>query len=136
MEEYSVINNRKRAIIALVHSLFFLSLASWMLANAAETKPIWLANGAVGPFVMLVIYAIVSTILIQLTRISGCAKERLYFGFCASSATLGLLRSIFGDSSLHVGLYLRVAMLLCGVVTGIWILLGFSKVVPTAENQA
>lgn len=134
MDEFSVINNRKRSIIALIHSFFFMSLALRTLAIGSEAKPIWLANGAVGPYVMLAIYAIVSAILIQLVRVSGCTRERLYFAFCASSATLGLLRAVFGDSSLHVGQYLRVAMLLCGVVTGIWILLGFSRVVPATEN--
>jgi len=136
MGQYTVINSRKRAIIALIHSVFFLSLASRTLAIGTGAQAIWLANGAVGPYVMLGIYAIVSTILIQLVRVSGCVRERLYFGFCASSATLGLLRAIFGDSSLHVGQYLRVVMLLCGVVTGIWILLGFLKIERVAENEA
>ena len=136
MGQYTVINSRKRAIIALIHSVFFLSLASRTLAIGTGAQAIWLANGAVGPYVMLGIYAIVSTILIQLVRVSGCVRERLYFGFCASSATLGLLRAIFGDSSLHVGQYLRVVMLLCGVVSVIWILLGFLKIERVAENEA
>ncbi len=45
-------------------------------------------------------------------------KERLYFGFCASSAGVGLLRATVGDSALRVGQPLRVLMLVCAVLVG------------------
>ena len=58
---------------------------------------------------------------------SRCAKERLYFALCASSATFGLLRTIFGDVDLPIAQYLRVAMLTSVVAVGAWILRSFSR---------
>jgi hypothetical protein len=71
---------------------------------------------------MLVVYLIVSSILWQLTRISRCFLERLYFGFCSLSATAGLLRTVFGDPPMHLAVIFRVLMLTCAVITGFVIL--------------
>jgi hypothetical protein len=136
MNDYAIITNRKRAIIALIHSIFFLALTLRSLAIAAVVKPIWLASSPVAvPVAMLAAYFIVSSVLIQLVRISRCARERLYFGFCASSAMLGLLRTVFGDPSWHLGQDIRVVMLICAVVTGTSILRGHSRVSLIAESE-
>jgi len=78
------------------------------------------------------IYLTVASILSWLVTFSGCAKERLYFALCASSATFGLLRTIFGDVDLPLAQYLRVAMLTSAVAVGTWILRSFSR--PVTEN--
>lgn len=123
MRRFAIITNRKRARIALVHSAFFLVIALRGAATASVVSPI-LAKGPVPvpTIVLFAIYLIVSSVLIVLTRISRCAQEKLYFAFCATSASIGLLRYLFGDPTVHVGLYLRVLMLTCAVVTGIAIL--------------
>lgn len=136
MNDYSIISNRKRAIIALIHSLVFLSLALRSLAVATTARPIWLASSPqTSSFAMLAVYLVVSSILVQLVRVSRCAREKLYFAFCASSATIGLLRAVFGDSSLHLGQDLRVAMLICAVATGASILRGHSRMQPMTEGE-
>ena len=71
---------------------------------------------------MLGIYLVVSTILLILVRVSTCARERLYFAFCATSASFGLLRILLGDSHLFIAQYVRVGMLACAVLTGYIIL--------------
>jgi hypothetical protein len=122
MNSYAILTNRKRAIIALIHSVFFLLFASRGMSSAPLT-PIWIHSaGLTAPIIMLVIYLIVSSILWQLTRISRCMLERLYFGLCSLSATVGLLRSIVGDPPLHLAIVLRVLLLSCAVVTGFVIL--------------
>ena len=68
----------------------------------------------------------------MLFRSARCAKERVYFALCASSATFGLLRTIFGDSTLPVAQYLRVIVLTSAVVVGTWIFRAFSR--PVTED--
>ena len=84
---YAILTNRKRAIVALVHSVVFLLIALRSLAVGATLTPIWTKAALAGPIAILCVYLIVSMILIWLAAISRCAKEKLYFGFCASSAT-------------------------------------------------
>jgi hypothetical protein len=74
----------------------------------------------------------VASILAWLVSLARCAKERVYFALCASSATFGLLRAIFGDTSLPAAQYLRVIMLTSAVVVGAWIFRSFSA--PVTEN--
>jgi hypothetical protein len=124
MPEFAIITNRKRAKIALVHSVIFWLIALRGAATASVLTPIWAKNPVPTPTILLVaIYLIVATVLTQLVRVSRCAREKLYFGFCATSASIGLLRYLFGDPALHAGLYLRVLLLTCAVVTGAIILL-------------
>jgi hypothetical protein len=133
VNDFAIITNRKRAVIALAHSIVFLLIALRGLASASTASPIWLRNPAtLSSVLILLIYVVVASVLIQLVRISGCAREKLYFGFCASSATLGLLRAVFGDPGLHPGQLLKVIMLICAVTTGTAILRGHSRV--AAEN--
>src|SRR5689334_23312173 len=122
MNSYAILTNRKRAIIALIHSVVFLLIAA-RGASSPPLTPIWLPHASLtASLVMLIVYLIVSSILWQLTRVSRCFLERLYFGFCSLSATTGLLRSIFGDPPLHLAIVFRVLMLTCAVITGFVIL--------------
>lgn len=137
MEDYAVLNNRKRAVIALVHSVFFLLIAVRGAATASTTRPIWLAGDALPSSVaMMLIYLIVSSILLILVGMSGCARERLYFGFCACSASVGFLRAVFGDPNVPAGQYVRVAMLLCAVVTGTVIMREHARSVVPVESES
>ena len=70
-------------------------------------------------WILVVVYAAVSFALAALTALSGNWRERLYFGFCATSAAFGLLRQILGDAEMHFAVYVRIVMLTCAVVTGI-----------------
>ena len=123
MNDYAILTNRKRAIIALIHSVFFLMLAAIGITSP-RLLPISLRlYDAFGPaLAMLIIYLIVSSILWLLTRASCCSLERFYFAFCSLSATVGLLRSIFGDPPMHLAIFIRVLLLTCAVITGLVIL--------------
>jgi hypothetical protein len=135
MREFAIITNRKRAKIALVHSVIFLFIAMRGAASASVVNPILGKTPVPFPtFILFGVYLIVSTVLITLTRISRCKRERLYFLFCASSATIGLLRYLIGDPTVHVSLYLRVLMLTCAVLTGMIILRGHAPA-GVAEQQ-
>ncbi len=137
MPGYVILTNRKRAIIALAHSAAFLLLALRGLAAAA--RPLAMASPA-SAWAMFAIYIVVSSILLALTAISGPALERLYFAFCATSATSGLLRSILGDPRMHLAVYVRIAMLVCAFVTGLilWRAYGLAQpasAVPALEED-
>lgn len=135
MSSYAILTNRRRAIIALLHSVVFAVIALHSITSASVVNPIWFNSPAsVSSVLILAIYLVVSSVLIQLVRISRSAREKLYFGFCASSATLGLLRSILGDQNLPAGQHLRLLMLLCAVLTGIAILRSHSKMCPVSES--
>jgi hypothetical protein len=127
MDCFAIITNRKRAIIALVHSVFFLMVAGLLLAiSHAEAFSIRREKIA-GSIVLLTIYVIVTTVLLVLLRFSHCAKEKLYFAFCAASAGFGLVRILLGDPVLHANVA-RVRLLFCAVVTGTVILRNHSAV--------
>jgi len=121
MDRFAIITNRKRAIIALVHSAFFLGVAGVQLAiSHAAAFPIH-GEKKLGGIFLLAIYVIVTTVLLFLLRVSHCAKEKLYFAFCASGAAFGLVRILLGDPVLHASV-LRVLLLGCAVLTGTVIL--------------
>jgi hypothetical protein len=128
MTDFGVLTNRKRALIALLHSLVFWGVA--MHGFVAPKAGILRGPGAVGDFILIVIYLVVASILAWLVSLSRCLRERVYFAFCASSASFGLLRAVFGDSSLPAAQYLRVLMLTSAVAVGVWIVRGFSRPVP------
>ena len=123
MPDYAILTNRKRAIIALVHSVFFL-LVALIQAVSAPMPPIWIhIHSAFGASIaLLAIYVIVTTVLLILTWFSRCAIERLYFAFCSTSAAAGLFRILFGDPPLHLAGVVRVLMLGLAVFTGFVIL--------------
>ena len=129
MSEYAILTNRKRALIALAHSVVFLGIALHGFVSPRSAL-VLRGPGAVSGAVLVVIYLIVAFILAWLVTISRCAAERLYFALCASSATFGLLRTIFGDAALPAAQYLRVAMLTSAVVVGVRILRSFARPVP------
>ena len=99
MNEFGILTNRKRALIALIHSLFFLGIAVHGFASP-KTGILLPAFAATSDMILIAIYLVVASILAWLVSISHGAKERVYFALCASRATLGLLRTIFGDAAL------------------------------------
>lgn len=129
MTQYAVLTNRKRALIALAHSVVFLGIALHGFVSPRSALALR-SPGAISGLILVAIYVIVASILAWLVSISRCATERLYFALCASSATFGLLRTLFGDAALPAAQYLRVIMLTSAVVVGIWILRFFSRPVP------
>jgi hypothetical protein len=128
MNDFGVLNNRKRALIALIHSVVFLGVA----AHGFLSPKLGILGGrsATGDFVLIGIYLIVASILAWLVSLSRCARERIYFALCACSATFGLVRTIFGDVSIPVAQYMRVVMLSSAVAVGILIVRSFSRAVP------
>lgn len=128
MSGFGVLTNRKRAVIALIHSVVFLGIAF----HGFVSLKVGVLHGLapVSDFVLMTIYLIVTSILAWLVGISRCSQERLYFALCASSATFGLLRTVFGDAALPAAQYLRVLMLTSAVVVGALILRSFSRPVP------
>lgn len=129
MDRYGILNSRKRAIIALVHTIVFCLLASYQLAILQH--PVGLISARhgnmAGPIALTVIYCIVTVVLLILLGYSRCFAERLYFGFCATSAAIGLLRSFAGDPTTYAELAARVMLLGCAVVTGMLILKSHSE---------
>ena len=81
MNEFGILNSRKRAVIALIHSFVFLGIA---IHGFASTKAGILVPGlvATGDIVLIGIYLTVASILAWLATISRCARERLYFALC------------------------------------------------------
>jgi tryptophan-rich sensory protein len=135
MNHFAILTSSKRAVIALVHSVVFLFLALRTVANPAVARPIWLAASSAGPVAILFVYATVAAILIYLVRISRAAKEKLYFLFCAASASTGLLRGIFGDPAPHVAGCIRVLLLSCAVGTAIIITRGYFGIPFSLEQS-
>jgi len=129
MNEFAVLTNRKRTLIALVHSVVFWGIALHGFASP-KAAVVLHGSGAAAGIALIAIYLTVASILSWLVSISRCARERVYFALCASSATFGLLRTIFGDAGLPAAQYLRVAMLTSAVAVGAWILRSFSRPVP------
>jgi hypothetical protein len=129
--EFGILTNRKRALVALVHSVVFLGIASH---GFASTKAGILTPGlvATADIVLIAIYLTVASILAWLATLSKCARERVYFALCTSSATFGLLRTVFGDIALPASQYLRVIMLTSAVGVGTWIFRSFSR--PVSED--
>jgi hypothetical protein len=125
MDSYVVLTNRKRAFIALIHSVLFLLIASRSVAKPSFVGPIYALQGSAlkASAAFIAIYVIVTVILLQLARISQ-SSERLYFALCATSAGFGLLRYSLGDPAIHVAIYIRVIALLMAVGVGTMIYLG------------
>ena len=121
METFAIITNRKRAIIALIHSVFFLGVAGMQLTMSHAAAFSMHNEKRLGGIILLAIYVIVTTVLLVLLLVSHCAKEKLYFAFCAASAGFGLVRVLLGDPVLHANV-LRVLLLGCAVLTGTIIL--------------
>ncbi|MGA2369479.1 MAG: hypothetical protein ACLPPV_05520 [Candidatus Korobacteraceae bacterium] len=134
MDRFAIINNRKRAIIALVHSVFFMGVAGVQLAISRAEPFSIRREKVVAPIILLTIYVIVTTVLLILLRFSRCTKERLYFALCAASAAFGLVRILLGDPVLHANI-LRVLLLFCAVIIGTGILRSHAASAEQAEEQ-
>jgi hypothetical protein len=107
-------------MVALVHSIVFLLIASRQMIAARPAAGIWVpAAVSPGTWILCSIFVVVSAILMWLFAISRGWIEKLYFGLCAVSATSGLLRTAAGDQAFHVGLHLRVVMLTSAVLVGL-----------------
>lgn len=135
MNRYAILTNRKRAIVALVHSFFFLIVALMSFLGQPKAGLFFSPTKSAGDWAMLGIYSVVSTILLILVRVSSSSRERLYFAFCATSASFGLLRILLGDSRFFVAQYVRVGMLACAVLTGYIILRRHSET-PIGETTS
>jgi len=134
MHSFSILTNRKRAIIALVHTVIFLCVAALQTvlshANAFSLQ----GDRRVGGIVLLTIYLIVTTVLLVLLRYASHSSERLYFALCATSAAFGLLRVLLGDPALHAGA-LRVGLLSCAVIVGAVILRTHSREIAEGAQR-
>jgi hypothetical protein len=119
MKRYVILTNRKRAIVALVHTVVFLAVA--MYGVLLVVRPLRV-NSPAAAWVMTAVYAVVTSILLVLAAYARNGIERIYFAFCTTSAAFGLARQILGDPRMFVAVYIRVAMLACAVATGIAIL--------------
>jgi hypothetical protein len=132
MNQYGILNSRKRAIIALIHTVAFGWLASYQFVT--RQHPLALLSASPGkmtaPIALTTIYFIVTVVLLILLRYSRCPIERLYFGCCASSAGIGLLRSLLGDPTAYAGNGARVICLGCAAITGALIMRNHSSIAP------
>lgn len=133
MNGFGVLTNRKRALIALIHSVVFLGVA--VHGFASPKGGMFHGSWPNSDFVLLMIYLSVASILAWLVSISRCLLERFYFTLCACSASFGLLRVVFGDSSLPAAQYLRVIMLVSAVAVGAFILRSFWRLVPAVPSE-
>jgi hypothetical protein len=131
MNDFGILTNRKRALIALIHSVVFLGIAFHGFASR-KSGVLMPDLVATADLILIGIYLTVASILAWLVGVARCAKERVYFLLCACSATFGLLRTVFGDAALPAAQYLRVIMLTSAVLVGTWIFRSFSS--PVTEN--
>jgi hypothetical protein len=128
MDGFSILTNRKRAIVALVHSVLFLLVAVRQMIAANPAAGIWVPSTVSrGTWILCGIFAIVSASLLGLFIISRGWMEKLYFALCTISATSGLLRTAAGDPAFHTGLYIRVVMLVSAVLVGLLIVRAHSE---------
>src|SRR5271157_3813405 len=136
MGGFSILTNRKRAVVALVHSVVFLLIAVRQMVAANPAVGIWVASTVSrGTWILCGIFTIVSAILLGLLVISSGWMEKFYFGFCTVSASSGLVRTAAGDQTFHAGLYVRVVMLVSAVLVGLLIVRIHSRMQSSAEPQ-
>jgi len=121
MHSFSILNSRKRAIIALMHTVIFLGVAALQTALSHARAFSLHGDKIAAGIALLAIYSIVTTVLLVLLHYATHSSERLYFALCATSAAFGLLRVLLGDPALHARV-LRVCLLSAAVVVGVMIL--------------
>jgi hypothetical protein len=132
MGRFSILTNRKRAVVALVHSIVFLLIAVRQMLAATPVAGVWIPSTVPpGTWILCGIFALVSAILLWLLVISRGWMEKFYFAFCTISAGSGLLRTAAGDQAFHAGIYIRVVMLISAVVIGLLIVRTHSPKVST-----
>jgi hypothetical protein len=131
MGGFSILTNRKRAVIALVHSVVFLLIAVRQMVAANPAAGVWVPSiVSRGTWILCGIFGLVSAILLWLFAISRGWMEKIYFALCTISATSGLLRTAAGDQAFHAGLYIRVVMLVSAVLVGLLIVRVHSEYFP------
>lgn len=124
MNEYGILNNRKRVLIALIHSVIFLGVAT----HGFVSPKAGVLGGRVSTadFALLAVYLVIAAILSWLVSVSRCLIERAYFALCASSVTFAAIRTIFGDSVVPFAQYLRFLSLCSAVAIGVTLLRSYS----------
>lgn len=128
MEPFAILTNRKRAVVALAHSLLFLLIAVRQMVAATPALGVFMPSRVTtGTWILCGIFSIVSAILLWLLVISRGWMEKFYFAFCVASATSGLLRTAAGDQTFHAGIYVRVVMLVSAVFVGLLIVRAHSR---------
>ncbi|MGA9933447.1 MAG: hypothetical protein WCF61_05070 [Terriglobales bacterium] len=136
MGGFSILTNRKRAVVALAHSIVFLLIAVRQMVAANPASGIWVASTVSrGTWILCGILAIVSSILFWLLVISRGWMEKIYFAFCTISASSGLLRTAAGDQTFHAGLYIRVVMLVSAVLVGVLIVRMHSRTASSTPSE-
>jgi hypothetical protein len=134
MGGFAILTNRRRATVALVHSVVFLLIAARQMVAGNPAAGIWVSSAVSrGTWILCGIFALVSAILLWLFVISRGWMERIYFALCTISASSGLLRIAAGDQAFHAGLYIRVVMLVSAVLVGLLIVRAHSEY---AENSS
>jgi hypothetical protein len=129
MSGFSILTNRKRAMVALVHSAIFLLVAVRQMVAANPAAGVWLPSKvSPGTWILCGIFVLVSAILLWLFLVSRGPMEKIYFGLCTMSATSGLVRTAAGDQAFHAGLYIRVVLLVSAVLVGFLIVRGHSRI--------
>ena len=134
MHSFSILNSRKRAIIALIHTVIFLGVAALQTALSHARAFSLHGDRVVGGIVLLTIYTVVTTVLLILLRYATHSSERLYFVLCATSAAFGLVRVLWGDPALYAGV-LRVCLLSAAVIVGVMILRTHSRKLALAPDK-
>jgi hypothetical protein len=135
MHSFSILNSRKRAVIALIHTVIFLGVAAFQTALSHAKAFSLHSDRVVGGIVLLSIYAIVTTVLLILLRYATRSSERLYFALCATSAAFGLVRVLWGDPAQHAGV-LRLCLLSAAVIVGVMILRAHSRRLAPKPTKA
>lgn len=136
MGGFSILTNRRRAVVALVHSVVFLVVAVRQMVAATPASGIWLPSTVrPGTWILCGIFGIVSSILFWLLVISRGWMEKFYFAFCTISASSGLVRTAAGDQAFHAGLYIRVVMLGSAVLVGLLIVRMHSRASSLSSSE-
>lgn len=133
MGRFFILTNRKRAVVALVHTVAFLGIA--VATAAVNVRP--LGAGSPGSaWALAAVYFAVWAILAVLSGLSPDRRERLYFGLCAASAASGLARQVIGDPRLHAAVYARPAMLAGAIAMGLVIMRAHPRAAAEPERGA
>lgn len=128
MGDFSILTNRKRAIVAMVHSVVFLLIALRQMVVVSPAAGIWLGSPVPrGTWILCGVFAVVSAVLCFLLAISRGWVEKSYFALCTASAMSGLLRTTAGDQVFHAALYIRVIMLASAILVGFMIVQTHSR---------
>jgi len=126
MSESGVLTNRKRALIALIHSIVFLGIATH--GFVAPKHGTLQGTDSIADFGLTGIYLVVAGILLWLVTLARGLRERAYFLLCAGSAASGLMRTVLGDVVLPPAQYSRVIFLSSAVVIGVLMVRSFPRV--------